>query len=159
MITPTITHATPLLLRSHLSVDPVLTPNAFQLASFLSRAGELFLKLPLETVLRRGQVAVLQDEVILTRASGQWMGDLETIVRVGEYRGVVGTMWMIVREEGVTKITTTQVTGKRTKGKQTTHKGQGLQGLWRGWRVGMWGLFGMWSARALNGNGGNAGEF
>jgi fusion and transport protein UGO1 len=159
MVTPAITHSTPLLLRSHLSIDPVLTPGAFQLFSFLSRSAELFIKLPLETVLRRGQIGVLQDEITLTRASGQWTGDLETIVRVGGYRGVVGTMWMIVCEEGVTKVPAVQRAGK-AKEKDLERKGQGIQGLWRGWRVGMWGLMGMWTARALNGGGsGNAGEF
>jgi fusion and transport protein UGO1 len=159
MITPTVTHATPLLLRSHLSIDPVLTPNAYQLASFMSRTAELFIKLPLETVLRRGQIAVLKEEVALTRDSGAWTGNLETVVPLGEYRGVFGTMWLIVREEGVTQIPV--IKGKKTKAKQIEQKGQGLQGLWRGWRVGMWGLAGMWGSRALSngGNGGAAGEF
>jgi fusion and transport protein UGO1 len=125
----------------------------------MSRTAELFIKLPLETVLRRGQIAVLKEEVALTRDSGAWTGNLETVVPLGEYRGVFGTMWLIVREEGVTQIPV--IKGKKTKAKQIEQKGQGLQGLWRGWRVGMWGLAGMWGSRALSngGNGGAAGEF
>lgn len=162
MITPTISHSTPLLLRSHLGIDPVLTPSSYQLANFMSKTAELFLKLPLETVLRRAQVAVLKEEIEVARMQGQWQGDLETTVRPGEYRGVIGTMWLIVREEGVRETPIAAMATKKFKGKQMPKqlKGQGLLGLWRGWRVGMWGLVGMWSARALNGvNSGNAGEF
>ncbi|CZS89523.1 hypothetical protein WAI453_002713 [Rhynchosporium graminicola] len=151
IVTPAISHSTPLLLRSHLSIDPILTPNTYQVAKFTSRAAELFIKLPLETVLRRGQVAVLKEDVEITRAQGRWTGDLQTLVPIGEYRGVVGTMWMIAREEGVREP---PLLAKK-KGKPL--KGQGLPGLWRGWRVGMWGLVGMWTSRSLSG--GNGGEF
>jgi fusion and transport protein UGO1 len=123
----------------------------------MSKTVELFLKLPLETVLRRGQMAVLKQETEMIRAQGKWEGDLETIVKVGDYRGVVGTMWLIVREEGVRE---TPVKGKgKLKVTHKEMKGQGLPGLWRGWRVGMWGLVGMWTSRMLNGGTGNGGEF
>lgn len=128
----------------------------------MSKIAELFLKLPLETVLRRAQVAALKEEIETARIQGQWQGDIEMTVKPGEYRGVMGTMWMIVREEGVRDTPVTTAAAKKVKGKQVPkqQKGQGLPGLWRGWRVGMWGLVGMWSARALNGaNAGNAGEF
>ncbi|KAH6707511.1 mitochondrial fusion protein-like protein [Leptodontidium sp. MPI-SDFR-AT-0119] len=150
LVTPAISHSTPLLLRSHLSIDPILTPNTYQIAKFFSRTAELFIKLPLETVLRRGQVAVLKEDVEIARAQGTWVSDLETLVPIGEYRGVVGTMWMIAREEGVREP-------PLPKKKAKPQKGQGLPGLWRGWRVGMWGLVGMWTSRALSG--GNGGEF
>ena len=125
--------------------------NTYQLAKVFSRTAELFIKLPLETVLRRGQVAVLREDVEIARAQGTWTSDLQTLVPVGEYRGVVGTMWMIAREEGVREPPTV------LKKKAKPQKGQGLPGLWRGWRVGMWGLVGMWTSRALSG--GNGGEF
>lgn len=150
LVSPAITHSTPLLLRSHLSIDPILTPGTYQLAKFLSRTAELFIKLPLETVLRRGQVAVLKEDVEIARAQGTWTSDLETLVPIGEYRGVVGTMWMIAREEGVREP-------PLLKKKAKPQKGQGLAGLWRGWRVGMWGLVGMSTSRAMGG--GNGGEF
>jgi fusion and transport protein UGO1 len=157
MVAPTISHSTPLLLRSHLSIDPVLTPSTFQLATFLSRSLELFVKLPLETVLRRAQFATLKQEVEMARANGLWEGDLDTVVNVGEYRGVIGTMWLIVREEGVREPPLLKG-GVKTKALKE-QKGQGLPGLWRGWRVGMWGLVGMWTSRALSGGNGPAGEF
>ena len=85
--------------------------------------------------------------------------ELETTVKLGEYRGVMGTMWMIAREEGVR--VNPLVKGKKGKFKAEKElKGQGIQGLWRGWRVGMWGLVGMWTSRALSvGTNGNVGEF
>lgn len=162
LVSPTISHSTPLLLRSHLGIDPVLTPGSYQLANFMSKSVELFLKLPLETVLRRAQVAALKEEVETARIQGEWQGDLEMTIKPGEYRGIMSTMWMIVREEGVRETPVTTAAAKKVKGKSVPkqQKGQGLPGLWRGWRVGMWGLVGMWGARALNGaNAGNAGEF
>jgi len=83
-----------------------------------------------------------------------------TVVDVGPYRGVVGTMWGIVKEEGslgeVMGDTKSSVVAARRR-----RKGQGMEGLWRGWRVGMWGLVGMWGAATLGGaqGAGQGGEF
>jgi len=84
---------------------------------------------------------------------------IETTVEVGPYRGVVGTMWSITRDEGETSTeSVTSASGRASrKSKKTTKKGQGIEGLWRGWRVGVWGLFGMWVAKAMSNGGG--GEF
>lgn len=153
--------STPLFLRSRLGVDPVLTPATYSVSTFLSSVGELFLRLPLETVLRRGQVATLQEHDRARdreahsafRAAPRHQRDgadsgsdrLRTVVDVGPYKGVLGTMWFVVREEG-----TSAVAGR-------VRKGQGVQGLWRGWRVGFWGIVGVWGAAALGGGAG--GEF
>jgi fusion and transport protein UGO1 len=154
IISPVLIQSTPILLSSHLSIDPVRTPAIFSVASFLSQAVELFVKLPLETVLRRGQMSVLSSPPYYTGK------ELDTVVDIGPYNGPIGTMWMIIREEGQRddqeeKFPSGPVTRKTKKpqGKQ----GQGVEGLWRGWRVGMWGLVGMWGAAAMGGNGG--GEF
>jgi len=157
IISPVMIHTTPLILRSHFAIDPVLTPTTFSLFSFLSQAVELFVKLPLETVLRRGQMAVLASPPYY---SGK---ELDTVVDVGSYRGPIGTMWMIVREEGTrgdTELVKPVGPAAARKMKiQMNQNGQGVEGLWRGWRVGMWGLVGMWGAAAMGGIGGNGGEF
>jgi fusion and transport protein UGO1 len=87
----------------------------------------------------------------------------QTIVPIGEYNGLVGTMYHIVFEEGTRSDSVrgaSKMPGARTalgvKGK--TRKGQGLEGLWRGWRVGIWGLVGVWGAATLGGAG-KGGEF
>jgi fusion and transport protein UGO1 len=79
-------------------------------------------------------------------------------VPVGPYKGVWGTMWWIVREEGVSVGTTMagQKGGiakqqQRVEKRRVVRKGQGMSGLWRGWRVGFWGLVGVWGASALGG--------
>lgn len=151
IVSPIITHSTPLLLRARLGVDPIRTPSTFSIATFLSSTLELFLKLPLETVLRRGQVQVF--------SSAAYVGDgksVDTVVNAGQYRGTVGTMWLIAREEG-TSVNPTRV-GQRGK-KSGEKKGQGVEGLWRGWRVGMWGLVGVWGAAAMGGASSSGGEF
>ncbi len=103
-------------------------------------------------------MAVLKEEADLTRGEGVWAGDMETVVKIGNYNGVFGTMWYIVREEGVREAP--PATGKNAKSKtpEKPLKGQGFPGLWRGWRVGMWGLVGIWASKQLGG-GANGGEF
>ncbi|CAO2647326.1 Nn.00g082480.m01.CDS01 [Neocucurbitaria sp. VM-36] len=173
-----ISTSTPLLLRSTFSIDPILTPTTYSFGTFLSSIAELFVKLPMETVLRRGQVAVLQDHenqrlsteyrTLPTHqkspVSGMEESDLsirsfKTIVEPGPYRGVLGTMWYVAREEGVTVIgpTASKAASAKSMGfarPTRTKKGQGVHGLWRGWRVGVWGLVGIWGAAALGGGGG-----
>ncbi len=124
--------------------------------TFCSQAVELFVKLPLETVLRRGQLAVLASEPYHTGR------ELHTVVDIGPYSGPIGTMWQIVREEGERKeaeFGAPAAGGNRKIHRQLAKPGQGVEGLWRGWRIGMWGLVGMWGAAAMGGIGGNGGEF
>jgi fusion and transport protein UGO1 len=115
-------------------------------------------KLPIETVLRRGQMTVASSPSYI--GSGK---PLQTIVDVGPYRGTLGTMWMIAREEGVS-LEPEKAAGKRgaqafnKSRKLSERRGQGVEGLWRGWRVGFWGLVGVWGAAALGGASGS-GEF
>jgi mitochondrial fusion and transport protein UGO1 len=175
-----ISSSSPLLLRSTLSIDPILTPTTYSFSTFLSSTAELFIRLPLETVLRRGQVAVLQDQETervnaLYRApptsSRQQSPSYEshelespscpfkTIVEPGPYRGVLGSMWFIAREEGITMDTPdpAKAASARAMGFERPsrmRKGQGIHGLWRGWRVGVWGLVGIWGAAAMGGGGG-----
>jgi fusion and transport protein UGO1 len=159
IITPVFNHATPILLRTHFGIDPVLTPIIYSVTSFLSQSLELFVRLPVETVLRRGQMSVVSSPMYLQSGS-----ELQTVVDVGPYRGAVGTMWMIIREEGGSSDQelvrgTGGAAGFRKSKKGSARKGQGVEGLFRGWRVGMWGLVGMWGAAAMGGIGGNGGEF
>lgn len=81
-----------------------------------------------------------------------------TIVEPGPYRGVLGTMWFIVRDEGVQVVGPGAAKGKAAaasfSARTRIRKGQGVNGLWRGWRVGFWGLVGVWGAAAMGGGGG-----
>lgn len=173
-----VSSSTPLLLRSTLSIDPILTPTTYSVGTFLSSTAELFLRLPLETVLRRGQVAVLQDHENERTATSyrsppssrqkspsydtddsESSRAFKTIVEPGPYRGVLGSMWFIAREEGITiagpnpaKAASAKAMGFERPSRM--RKGQGVHGLWRGWRVGVWGLVGIWGAAAMGGGGG-----
>lgn len=170
-------NSAPLLLRSLFGIDPVITPGSYSVASFGAAVGELFVRLPLETVLRRGQVAVLhaesrrrvdvakREQLHSFREGGRGRSregskskapadeELKTVVDVGPYRGVLGSMWFIVREEGVSVIGAPARAKAAVKGESAqsprTRKGQGLKGLWRGWRVGMVGVLGVWGAAAM----------
>lgn len=167
-----ISSSTPLFLRSSMSIDPILTPSTYSFGTFLASTAELFIRLPLETVLRRGQVAVLQD-YDSQRVSEDYRSlprhknhlessdpeSFKTIVEPGPYRGVLGSMWFIAREEGITVSTPDAAKAASAKAMgferpSRMRKGQGMHGLCRGWRVGVWGLVGIWGAAALGGGGG-----
>ncbi|GAB7351058.1 hypothetical protein MBLNU459_g1538t1 [Dothideomycetes sp. NU459] len=166
-----LTSSIPLILRQHLHIDPLTTPATYSLATFVSSTTELFLKLPLETVLRRGQVAVLKTQharAYSTQQHNNFRGtarfltpQLETVVDAGEFRGVFGTIWHVVYEEGVRESGRASVASTPAKpgAVKREKKGQGLAGLVRGWRIGVWGLVGVWGASALGGGGRTGGEF
>jgi fusion and transport protein UGO1 len=145
----------PLFVRNWFRIDPIDTPTAYSVTSFLIALGDLFVKLPLETVLRRGHVAYLRGSdgllspTLPLHTAGLGQNKFRTIIPVGPYKGIVGTFMSIVNEEGFRD----QVT---TAGKQVARrrrKGQGMKGLWRGWRVGFWALVGMWwTQAAMTGN-------
>ncbi|KAI9676357.1 MAG: mitochondrial fusion and transport protein ugo1 [Caeruleum heppii] len=105
--------STPLLLRRKLGVDPVLTPTSFSIAMFLGQVLELGVRLPIETVLRRGQAAfVLGPESTkrkgrASRKVGRVIdaeeeAPVDTVVPLGPFynNGILSTMYHIVFEEG-----------------------------------------------------------
>lgn len=163
--------STPLFLKSYFSIDPVLNPSTWSLFTFIASGLELGIRFPLETVLRRAQIATFTSPALRqkslvaksTRASSRRtptsaeskteIPEIETIVPTPQtYRGILGTMWGIVYEEGVDPgPSETDVLGKDApRGLQRRRRpGQGIQGLYRGWRVGMWGLAGIWGAGFL----------
>ncbi|KAH9831120.1 mitochondrial fusion and transport protein ugo1-like, partial [Teratosphaeria destructans] len=145
MIPQIFSAATPLILRKQLRISPETSPGTWSLLAFCTCLTDLFLRLPLETVVRRAQVAVLKKQDPL----------MPTIVEVAPYSGVAGTVYGILYGEGETRSK-----DPRT-GMARVRRGQGVQGLVRGWRVGFWGLVGVWGAGALGpGEGkGGRGEF
>ncbi|KAK3897330.1 mitochondrial fusion and transport protein ugo1, partial [Staphylotrichum tortipilum] len=164
LIHPLLTLSTPLVLRSHFMLDRELAPTTFSLAKFASSTVALFLKLPLETVLRRGQVALLSTaeyvRALERQPQPQIKGrrleeppaptEMQTIVPVGRYNGVVGTLVAIVNEEGSHAVEeegakkkkraamgrgTKAVAAAQANVAETVYRrGQGMDGLWRGWK-------------------------
>ncbi len=161
LVHPLITLSTPLVLRTKFMLDNTAAPLTFSAAKFLASSAAILVKLPLETILRRGQMSVLSSPEYIRALAGKEKR-LETIVPVGRYYGIFGTMHHITFEEGSRLLAPSAAKGKGKNGKAklqlaTTQKGQGLDGLWRGWKVNWWGLVGLWTANAV-GNGGE-GEF
>lgn len=198
LVHPLFMLSTPLVLRSKFMIDREVSPVTFSITKFCSSTVALFVKLPLETVLRRGQAAVLATPQYVqaldgpsqqpskgskrsTAAQDQQQLELQTIVPLGPYNGVFGTMYSIVNEEGshavplsvadARKARLAAAAARRAAGKsglvsptgaagisETVYRrGQGIHGLWRGWKVSWWGLVGLWTAGVLGGGG--DGEF
>ncbi|KAK3402511.1 mitochondrial carrier domain-containing protein [Sordaria brevicollis] len=187
LIHPFFMLSTPLVLRSRFMIDREVSPVAFSIAKFCSSTVALFIKLPLETVLRRGQAAVLSSPQYVaalepktptvTKSRSRAAADreeaaagqqqMETIVPLGRYNGLFGTMYAIVNEEGshaapMTGAAKRKAAAAKKKGDMSVpqvvyRRGQGLDGLWRGWKVSWWGLVGLWTAGVIGGGG--DGEF
>lgn len=85
-----VSRASPILFRARWGVDIYSAPVLYNMLSFAAGVLELSVRLPLETVLRRGQLA--------------YVGVRRTLVPVGEYKGVLGTCWSVLtsEENGVT---------------------------------------------------------
>jgi fusion and transport protein UGO1 len=133
----------PLFLRRQLLLTPILTPTPWSIAAFATSLTELFIRLPLETLVRRAQVAELQKSQPL----------LPLIVDPAPYTGVASTVYNIIYAEGFT-------TTKAANGVVRKRRGQGGAGLVRGWQMGFWGLIGVWGAGAMGpGDGRRQGEF
>ncbi|KAL2191459.1 mitochondrial carrier [Thermothelomyces heterothallicus CBS 203.75] len=178
LVHPLLTLSTPLVLRTRFMIDRELAPATFSVAKFCSSTVALLLKLPLETVLRRGQVAVLRSEAYVRAPEGRRgaaggaagpgrrppdekpAAELETIVPVGGFNGLFGTMYSIVNEEGSHAVAVSGAgkpgarkgragsasNGSANVAETVYRRGQGLDGLWRGWKVSWWGLVGLWAA-------------
>lgn len=163
LVHPVLTLSTPLVLRSQFLIDKQLSPTTFSVAKFCTSCASLFVKLPLETVLRRGQASIFTQPAYIRAL--EKTGTLDTIVQTGSYNGVVGTMYTIAAEEGshAVPVPVKAASSKGKKGKQAKigenvyKKGQGVGGLWRGWKVSWWGLVGLWTAGVVGGGG--EGEF
>lgn len=136
-------------------IDSHVSPTTFSVAKFFASSAALFVKLPMETVLRRGQVSVMSSASYL-RALSPKEQKLETVVPAGRFDGVSGTMLHIMNNEGSRAIVKPPPPAKSGKGKnkpkvaETVYrKGQGAEGLWRGWKVSWWGLVGLWAAGVI----------
>ncbi|KAH7318422.1 putative mitochondrial fusion protein [Stachybotrys elegans] len=161
LVHPVLTLSTPLVLRTRFMIDSQVSPMTFSFSKFLASSAAVMVKLPLETVLRRGQVAALSSSPYV-QALTENEQKLQTVVLPGRYDGLLGTMYHIATAEGTREVPAKPTTTKKGKGKAKAQQpiilqGQGLPGLWRGWKVNWWGLVGLWTATAI-GNGGE-GEF
>ena len=147
-----ISNSTPLFLRSYLKLDPITNPTSWSAFTFLGSALDLSVRFPLETVLRRAQIASWTSPQYSPPASSSRRKAFETIVHVPQsYRGVLPTMWNIVREEGYSESQRDKIAAAAGKAPRRKRKGQGIEGLYRGWKVGVWGLVGIWGASFIGG--------
>lgn len=171
-----ISTSAPLFLKSYLSLDPTLNPSTWSLFSLMAQGLELTVRVPLETVLRRAQIATFTSPALRqpgvtysapsiqspTSSGPSTNTPLPTIVPSPQsYRGIIGTMWNIIYEEGTNPTPTDldtveqvlghppQVGRQRSRQIQKRRKGQGIQGLYRSWRLEMWGVVGLWGSSFL----------
>ncbi|KAL1957015.1 hypothetical protein VTO42DRAFT_6392 [Malbranchea cinnamomea] len=171
-----LAQSTPLFLRSYLSLDPSLNPSTWSFFSLIASGLEIGIRIPLETVLRRAQIAtftspILQQQKTLraraarvkSSADEETPDSIQTIVPTPQtYRGILGTMWAIVYEEGTVPPSPEAQTMEKILGRSETadgiavhrrqqrpRKGQGLRGLYRTWRMEMWSIVGIWGSGVL----------
>lgn len=153
LVHPVLTILAPIVAQSRFRLDLKLTPVAFSISKFCAASTALFIRLPLETVLRRAQASVLSTRPYVA-AFDPRDSSLQAVVPVGPYYGVLGTMYHICLEEGSRPVPG-QVPPPGAKRRkpvaETVYKqGQGLAGLTRGWKISFIGLVGLWSASVLS---------
>ncbi|EXJ93983.1 hypothetical protein A1O1_02376 [Capronia coronata CBS 617.96] len=147
-----ISTSTPVFLRSYLGLDPALNPASWSLATFAGSALDLSVKFPLETVLRRAQIATWTSPTYSPPSTSSKRKAITTIVPVPQsYRGILPTIWSITREEGYSESQKDKTAALLGKAPRRRRKGQGIEGLYRGWRVGFWGLVGVWGTSFVGG--------
>lgn len=147
-----LSNVTPFFLRSYLGLDPTINPTSWSVATFTSSALDLSIKFPLETVLRRAQIVTWTAPLASQPRSASKHKAVNTIVPVPQtYRGVLPTMWGIMRDEGYSESQKDKTAALMGKAPRRKRKGQGIEGLYRGWRVGLWGLVGIWGTGFVGG--------
>jgi mitochondrial fusion and transport protein UGO1 len=147
-----ISTSTPIVLKSYLGLDPAMNPASWSIATFFSSAVDLSIKFPLETVLRRAQIATWTSPAYSPPSSSSKRKAITTIVTVPQsYKGILPTVWGIAREEGFSESQKDKTAALMGKAPRRKRKGQGIEGLYRGWRVGFWGLIGVWGTSFVGG--------
>ncbi|KIW68350.1 hypothetical protein PV04_04303 [Phialophora macrospora] len=147
-----ISTSTPVVLKSYLGLDPAMNPASWSVATFLGSAIDLSIKFPLETVLRRAQIATWTSPAHSLPTAASKRKAITTIVPVPQsYRGIFPTIWSITREEGFSETRKDKAAALMGKAPRRKRKGQGVEGLYRGWRVGFWGLIGVWGTSFVGG--------
>ncbi|ETI24382.1 hypothetical protein G647_03751 [Cladophialophora carrionii CBS 160.54] len=147
-----ISTSTPIVLKSYLGLDPAMNPASWSVATFLGSALDLSIKFPLETVLRRAQIATWTSPAHSPPTASSKRKAITTIVPVPQsYRGILPTIWSITREEGFSESPKDKTAALMGKAPRRKRKGQGIEGLYRGWRVGFWGLIGVWGTSFVGG--------
>lgn len=147
-----LSNVTPFVLRSYFGLDPAMNSTSWSMATFASSALDLSVKFPLETVLRRAQIVTWTSPPASPPRSVSKNKAVNTIVPVPQaYRGVLPTLWGIMRDEGYSESQKDKTAALMGKAPRRKRKGQGIQGLYRGWRVGLWGLVGIWGTGFVGG--------
>ncbi|KIX09216.1 uncharacterized protein Z518_00295 [Rhinocladiella mackenziei CBS 650.93] len=147
-----IANSTPVFLKSYLGLDPAMHPASWSVATFAGSALDLSIKFPLETVLRRAQIATWTSPSYAPPSPSAKAKAITTIVPVPQsYRGIFPTIWSITREEGYSESPKDRTAALMGKAPRRKRKGQGIEGLYRGWRVGFWGLIGVWGTSFVGG--------
>ncbi|KMU83228.1 mitochondrial fusion and transport protein Ugo1 [Coccidioides immitis H538.4] len=174
ILSPVGTARLPIFPSSYLSFGPGPNPSRWGLFTLMASGLELGVRIPLETVLRRAQIATFTSPVLrqqsITRTTVSASSSsqenvtsaIQTVVPTPDtYRGIVGTMWSIVYEEGTDggaeAVAIERVLGRPPE--PTTagpagrvprrRRGQGIRGLYRSWRLEMWGIVGIWGSGFL----------
>ncbi|KAH3685477.1 hypothetical protein WICPIJ_003545 [Wickerhamomyces pijperi] len=115
---------TPYLLFVHCGIDAIASPVTYSICSLLSSVMELFVKLPIETILRRAQVHYLvKDAEISSNALKIQDSDSKLVVKFAGYSGIFTTLYDAYFNKG---------------------ENSGVEAIWRGWRVGLLNVVAEW---------------
>ncbi len=132
LLFPTILHSfavslvrkgSPYVLYVKMGIDSYTMPAVYNFLTLISNIVELFVRLPLETVLRRAQVHYLSNEIENL--------DSKMIVKRDVYKGVIPTMFYIIYN------------------KDPENENRGAKALFAEWKVGLIGVVSSWGMNVV----------
>ncbi|CDK29239.1 unnamed protein product [Kuraishia capsulata CBS 1993] len=133
----------PYFLYTRCSVDRYTSPLVFSTVELLTSVVELFVKLPLETLLRRSQVDYLVNDPSCPEALR--ISENELSVKFGGYHGYFATLYYIYN--GTKPVSHNDKFSLEVPSSDTN---VGLEGLFRGWRVGLLNVISSWGLSILH---------
>lgn len=120
---------TPYLLYVKFGIDSISSPALFSTVKLLSSILELFIKLPIETLLRRSQVHYLLKNAKSSSNPLKISGQEKLVVKFDGYNGIWKTLFNVYHNKN--------------------SENKGFEGLFRGWRVGVVSIVGSWGLHIL----------
>lgn len=156
LVVPTVGHAlgsvvlqkyAQFILFTRFRVDRFSTPFAFHSMTLLSSVLEIFIRLPLETLLRRAQLHYMLKDKDCTTALR--IDPDELSVKFGGYFGYISTLFYIYKgtvplDEDAQDILDYEGSGE--------NENRGWEALFRGWRVALVNVMSSWGTRFLRGD-------
>ncbi|ODV95755.1 hypothetical protein PACTADRAFT_40691 [Pachysolen tannophilus NRRL Y-2460] len=137
----------PYLLFTKFNIDNYTSPVLYSATTLLTSISELFIKLPLELLLRRAQFNYLLNDETCNEALKIEKDELS--VKFGGYYGYLPTLYYVYKG---TRPHYIEESDDNYDDFDKENENKGFEAIFRGWRVGLLNVLGSWGAGVLKNN-------